>query len=91
MPDTTRISLRINSLFKDYYQTIYEQHRDDPVLNLAFAIACIGRAMTRKIDNRQYMITQVQYDYSPEDLNDKPLRSLGRGVPRGLPQVSTSQ
>jgi len=49
-----------NPLFEDYYQTIYEQHRDDPVLNLAFAVACIGRAMTRKVDNRQYMIAQVK-------------------------------
>jgi hypothetical protein len=51
--------LVVKSLFADYYQTIYEHHRDDPVLNLAFAIACIGRAMTRKVDNRHYMIAQV--------------------------------
>jgi len=61
VPDRTSSLLRTENLYlKDYYQTIYEQHRDDPVLNLAFAVACIGRAMTRKVDNRHYMIAQVQ-------------------------------
>jgi hypothetical protein len=78
-------------LFEDYYQTIYEHHRDDPVLNLALAVACIGRAMTRKVDNRHYMIAQVQMDISVEEPNLERLSSLGCGLPRTLPQISTTQ
>ena len=81
----------LNPLFEDYYQTIYEQHRDDPALNFAFAIACIGRAMTRNVDNRHYMIAQVHSGHSVEGPKAKPLRTLGRGVLRALPQVSTPQ
>lgn len=37
----------------------YEQEPAEPVICLALAVACIGRAMQRQADNRHHMIIQV--------------------------------
>ncbi|KZT34747.1 TPR-like protein [Sistotremastrum suecicum HHB10207 ss-3] len=41
-----------------YLLQAYDYHNDDPVICLAVGVACLGRAMQRQADNRNYMITQ---------------------------------
>ena len=43
-----------------YLLHAYDYYAEDPMICLSLAIACVGRAMQRQVDNRHHFVVQVR-------------------------------